>query len=314
MNKSARPSAGVVGNALKTLREHANTSFGFAALLCLPIAFAGTNSSLNPGVKARAIEQAVSLLAGVLVTYGSMVAFRRYEQGSDPGVGGLLKQTFSPALFSFVITRGLVGLALALALAIGMLPFLLAAFSSPEIFTTQKPPAATLASVGGALVLSVPVAIALFLWVFLQLGLSAPANVLEKLSPARSIARSGNITKGKKSDFFMVMVALVMVRLALSVLLAGPGAIVGGGPEPLDVNQTVENPFLKDRFLDMVSQQEPLGLAAAVIVGLSAYLGSVAILVVSATVFAQFFLALRGPLPRSEEAPPDPAGEQEPNK
>lgn len=303
MNNSSRPSAGVVGNALKTLSKHANTSFGFAAIICLPLALATTNSSLNPGFKAQAIEQVLSVLAGVLATYGSLVAFRYYEEGSDPGVRGLLRQTFSRGLFSFAITRALVGLVLALALAFGMLPFVLAALSSPEVFTQQKPPAAVVSSVGGALVLSAPVAIALLLWAYLHFGLASPANVLENLSPSRSLSRSRKLTKNKKADFFMVLVALMMVRLGLSVVLAGPGAMVGGGPDPLETDQAIGNPFYRERFLDLLVQPEPLGLPAAVIVGLSAYLGSMAILMVSGTVLAQFFVALRGPLPRPEALP-----------
>lgn len=313
MNDSPRPSAGIVGKALKTLREHANTSFGFAAIICLPLALAAINTALAPGLRARAIEQVVSLLAGVLVTYGSLVAFRLYEQGSDPGVRGLLAKTFSRALVSFSITRVLVGLVLALALLFGMLPFLIAALSSPEVFTQQKPPAAAVGAVGGALVLSAPVAIALLLWAYLQLGLAAPANVLESLSPGRSISRSRKLTKQKKADFFMVLVALTMVRLALSLVLAGPGAVVGGGPEPLEANGDMGNPFYRERFVDLLTQSEPLELPAAVIVGLSAYLGSVAVLVVSGTVLAQFFVALRGPLPRTEPAPEN-AGAQTPDQ
>jgi hypothetical protein len=202
--------------------------------------------------------------------------------------------TFARGLGSFVATRVLVGLILAAAVAVGMLPFLYAAVTAgPDVFATANPPQFALALLSSTLVLSAPVALALFVYSYLQVGLAGPANVLERLSPIKSLSRSRSVTKGRRAEFFSLLIRLVAVRFALGLLLAGPAAVVGSGPSPFE--RRPANPFSRDFLIEVLGPSRPLSVAAALVVGISTYLGAVAVTVVTATVLAQFFLEITGP-------------------
>lgn len=299
MNTPTRPGAGIIAKSLKTLKDHARTSFGFAAVICLPVGLAAGYAAFRPGIRIQVAVQLLDLAAAALVAYGIMLAVGLYEKDADPGVGGLLAKTFSSGLISFAVTRLLVGLLIAAASAIGMLAFLVAAVRSPEVFTMANPPAALLSRMSSALVLSSPLAAGLFLWAYLHLGLAGAASALESLSPIKSIARSRSVTKKRKADFFMVLAALMLVRLALSTVLAGPAAMVAGQPDPQPIERSSTNPFYLEQLKDRMVPERPLPLPAALIVGISTFLSSSGILTVSAAVLAQFFLALRAAAPEN---------------
>ncbi|MGQ0679445.1 MAG: hypothetical protein ACT4OM_07300 [Actinomycetota bacterium] len=308
MAEAARPSAGVVGRSLKAITAHPRTLVGGAAVLSLPVAATSFIAALHPSLSAVAMDQAAALLVGVLVTYAATLAVRCVEQGEDPGAGGLLRMVLSRGLVSFTAVRLLVGMILALGMALGVLPFLVALARHPEVLTSARPPEAAVVQVGGALLLSAPVAIAVLLWLYLQIGLAGAANVFDRLPPTRSLSRSRQLTRGRKAEFFAVVIAVIALRFVLSLVLGGPASVVGGGSDTFEAEQSPTNPFFLGRLVEGLSQPEALAVPAAVVVGISSYLGTVAVLLVGAVVLAHFFLALRGPLePQTpEEVPGEP--------
>jgi hypothetical protein len=302
---SQRRSPGTIGKAFGNLVEHASTSFGASAVLCVPLAFTATYSALEPGTRTVVLGLIVSFAVGVAVAYSSTLALGMYARNTDPGPGMLLKTTFTRGIVSFAATRVLVGLILAVAVAVGMLPFILALLNAgSEVFATDKPPQSTLVLLGSTLVLSAPVGIALFVYVYLQLGLAGPANVLENLSPIQSISRSRSATKGRRAEFFLVLLKLLAVRFLLALVLTGPAGVVGSGPDSFE--HAPSNPFSREFLVGMFGPSRPLGVASALVVGISTYLGAVAVTVVSATVLAQFFLEITRPEAGKSLQPAEP--------
>lgn len=283
---------GTIVKSFRVLREHASTSLGAAAVLCVPLAFTATYAALEPGPRSLLVGLMVSIAIGVAVAYSNTVAVGMYAENADPGPGALLKKTFGRGLVGFAATRVLAGLVLAVAVAVGMLPFLYALVTAgPAVFDIDDPPRAEMLLLTSTLVLSAPVGLFLLLYAYLQVGLAGPARVLENLSPIQSLTRSGSVTKGKRMEFFVVLVKLTAVRIILSMVLAGPASIVGAGPDPFE--QPPANPFSREFLLEIFSQSRPLGVAAALVVGISTYLGAVAVTAVSATVLAEFFIEIR---------------------
>lgn len=273
--------------SFRNLKKHSTTTFGTAAVLCVPLAFVGVYRALRPGWFSFWVEFLAAGLIGILVTFSATVATGMYAEDKDPGVPGLLRRTFSGGLARFFLTSILVTVVTGAAVVLTLIP-LLASVASVGIsaFTTGRVSEGAWMSLGLGMIFSLPLLVILIPWLFLKLALARPASALSATGPAASLGRSWTLTKGRLWDLFLLIVVAVGLSLVVGGVVAGPGELVSApstpnlGSEPWTL-QTLETAF---------GLRETLSPAAAVVIGVSGYLAAVLLTPLSAVLLAEFYL------------------------
>lgn len=286
------------------LREHAGTTFGAAAIQCIPLAFVSVYTAMRPGWSGIALGIVAGGLVGAWVAYAATVATANYVDGKDPGYGGLLSQSLSAGLIRYGLTSLLVTLVTGLVAVLALLPLVLSVGSlGADAVLSGRISEADAVRVGAGLLVSLPLLIVALLIVYLKLGLSATASALDGTNPAASLRRSWDVTKGHIGHFFLLTLMSLAVSLAVSLVVSGPAGLVSAAPEP----DPAADPMSVEVLADLFGPGEPLSLPAALVTGVSTYLTAVILSPFTAGLLANFFLVLRKPSPK-----PEPAGGVDP--
>jgi hypothetical protein len=306
-----------INRTFRMLKEYAVTSFGTAALICLPLAFLGVVTALLPGVASTTIQFLVASLIGVWLTYAITVGVGIFSQGEDPGVGGLVRRSLSVGLVRFGFTSLLFNLVLGLIVIVAFIPFFMSLASADldRLLRFDLADGDIFRILMGFL-LSLPIVILGLLFAYLKLGLATAASALEGTGPGASLGRSWTITRGHMWEFFVMTFITGLITVALSFFLSGPAAMVSFQPEV-----PVGSEFSADFFEEQMFGRE-LGPVEAVVTGISAYLTTVLLTPLGAAMVANFFLLVRDPAlrldslqgrmvplqqPEASPAPPDVA-------
>lgn len=296
-----RPHA-TFANTLKSLKVHASTTFGAAAVITTPVAFAALYAALRPGLASRGVQAVIGFAAGTFLAYAVTLATGLYARDEDPGPAGLLRMSVSFGLLRFTGTRILFSLLFFAALTVALIPLVAVLVLSG--LAGQATPIRTMPAgfIAGVLV-TLPLVLAAFVGIYLRFGLAQQASALENLGPLRSLSRSRKITRRRRLDFFLLLLMATAVGFVVDVVLSGPAVLVtGGSAAPISADTS----FTWQRFLSMLEGGKPVGPAAAMVVGISAFLSTTVLSTFTAALLAHFFLLLR-----SEEQPassPAPLG------
>jgi hypothetical protein len=279
-----------INRTFKMLKEYAVTSFGTAALLCLPLAFLGVVTALLPGAASTTVQFLVGSLIGVWLTYAITVGAGLFSQGEDPGVGGLIRRSLSVGLVRFGFTSLLVNLVMGLIVIVALIPFFmsLVTVDLDRLLRFDLADGDVFRIFMGFLV-SLPLVVLGLLFAYLKLGLATTASALEGTGPGASLGRSWTVTRGHMWEFFVMTFITGLITVALSVFLSGPAAMVSFGPEA-----PVGSEFSADLFEEQMFGRE-LGPVEAVVTGISAYLTAVLLTPIGAAMVANFFLLVRDP-------------------
>ncbi|HLF69871.1 MAG TPA: hypothetical protein VI541_02825, partial [Actinomycetota bacterium] len=128
-------------------------------------------------------------------------------------------------------------------------------------------------------------------------GLSGVVNVIEKTGPIRSLGRSRELLRRRGFDYFLLLLLLLAVSLVAGLVLGGPRLIVAASS-------------------DLAKPTVGLAPAAAMVVGVSAYLSTIVTVLVSWGSRTNYYLhciiedSSDRPL-ASSDADQDPGKEQE---
>jgi len=302
-------SIAAISNTFRDLKEHAPTSLFTAAILLSPLLLTSTVLGVTGNPFVRLINTLVAFLAGIWLAFAMTLGTKMYATGEDPGVGGLLDRSGTRRLFSFLGTNVLVGLLIGAVVGVVVLITAGAGFvaiGSP-LFTGQfqryeNPGLFSFAFL--ALFVGIILALLLALFLYLRYGLAGPVNALEEQSPSKSLTRSKQITQGRRLDFFVLLLLLAAMYVAIALVFNGPaiilslrssgfdGASFAGRTSPFGRTSTMFSPGI-------------LSPAGAVVAAISTYLTSVVGGVLSASVLANFYLGIRG-----EEVAAGPPPEQ----
>ena len=280
------------GNTFKDIRKHSATSFFTAAILCLPSLFASVIVSSGAPVIGVPLQILAFFPSAVWLPVAIITATRMYATGTDPGVGKLLDETASWRLFSYLGTTLLLFLILLLAFVIAFLPLIGVGASSlagahgdfAKAFTGGNGILSVL-----ALFLGIAVAIVFSVLIYLRYGLAPVVNVLERLSPTKSLSRSRELMKGRWMDLFVLFAMVVGVSIVAYIVVLGPSLVVTISSAGIPKNS---GPFFTPK----------LGPTAAVVSGLSTYLHSIILTVISTGCLANFYLGIKGDEAREERS------------
>ena len=318
------PARAAFRRTMGQLREHSGTTFGAAAIQCVPLAVVSVYTTMRPGWGGIALGILVGGLAGAWVAYGATVAAAQYLDGKDPGYGGLLSQSLSGGLIRYGLTALLVNLVTVLVAVLALLPLILSVGSlGADALLSGRISEGDAVRVGAGLLVSLPLLVVGLLLVYLKLGLAATASALDRTNPAASLRRSWEVTRGHLGDFFLLTLMSLAVSLAVSLVVSGPAGLVSAAPEP----DPAADPLSMDVLAEVFGPGEPLSLPAALVTGASTYLTAVILSPFTAALLANFFLLLRKPsrpadAPEVEPvrpgvaaaaAPDEPAGDQKPD-
>jgi hypothetical protein len=281
----------------KQLTEHAGTTFGAAAILCLPLAFIGVVAALLPGVGSFFIRLVFGGIVGVWVAYAATLAAGLYSVGEDPGAGGLLRRSLSVGLVRFGFTSLLFNFVLGLVALASLIPFLMSlATVDFNALLRLRPAEGDILRVLLGFLLSVPLLLLALLFTYLRLGLSQSASALDGTGPGASLGRSWQVTRGRMWQFFVLSLLGMLITGAVSFFVSGPAAMVGMRPAAPSGPESFTPDFFREQILGSA-----MGPAEAVITGVSAYLTAVLLTPFSAALLANFFLLARNP-PAPQEA------------
>lgn len=284
------------------LKQHAVTTLGTAALLCLPLAFVGVIVAARPGLAASVLQMVVGGLIGIWVGYAATIAVGMYVRGEDPGVGGLLRRSVSVGLVRFGFASLALTVVMAIAAFLAIIPLLmtLATVGLENLLAGRISDGAGLRLLL-AVLFTFPVLAAALLFVYLRFGLTQTAAGLDGTGPVSSLGRSWQVTKGRVWDFFLLGLISVAISIAVGIVVTGPATIVSL-PSQLQPSAELTVDSLDDLF------PAPLGPAQSVISGISTYLATVLLGPVTAALLANFFLLAKNPptaaTPRTLVLPP----------
>lgn len=282
-----------IKRTFKMLKEYAVTSFGAAALLCLPLAFLGVVTALLPGVASTTLQFLVGGLIGVWLTYAITVGVGLFSRGEDPGVGGLVRRSLSVGLVRFGFTSLLFNLVLGLIVIVAFIPFFMSLASADldRLLRFDLADGDIFRILMGFL-LSLPTVVLGLLFAYLKLGLATTASALEGTGPGASLGRSWTVTKGHMWEFFVMTFITGLITVAISAVLSGPAAMVS-----FQTDAPVGSEFSPEFFEEQMFGRE-LGPVEAVVTGISAYLTTVLLTPIGAAMIANFFLLVRDPVLR----------------
>jgi len=281
-----------MNQAFKQLRDHAGTTLGTAAALCLPIAFISLYTALRPGWGPRVFSYLAGALIGVVVGYVVTAATGMYAEENDPGVKGLFGRAASPGLFRFIATTLLFNLILAGVLGMALVPFFFSLGSiGPQRLMSLRLSEADFLRLFFGLMASLPLMVVATLFVYLKLGVAPQASVLDGTGPAASIRRSWQVTKGRAWDLFVLLSLMFAISLAISIVVSGPAGLVSAQPVP----EAGADPLSPSFYRSLFGPPEPLGPAAAMVTAISGYLSTLLLTSLTAAMLANFYLYARNP-------------------
>ncbi|MCA1839538.1 MAG: hypothetical protein ABR507_03655 [Actinomycetota bacterium] len=270
-------------NTFKDIRGHSSTSFFTAAILCLPSLFASVIISSGAPLIGYPLQFIALFASGIWLPVAIISATRMYATGTDPGVGGLLDETASWRLFSYLGTTFLIFLLFFAAIIVAFIPAIGVGVSG-AIANGGDITRAFRGGNGVLTVLTVLIGFALAatfgLIIYLRYGLAPVINVLERLGPAKSLKRSRDLMKGRWMDLFVLFVMVIAVTIVAYIVVLGPSLVVTFAS---GITRTT-GPLAAPR----------LGPVAAIVSGLSTYLYSIIITVISTGTLANFYLGIRG--------------------
>ena len=272
-----------MNQAFKQLRDHAGTTLGTAAALCLPIAFISLYTALRPGWGPRVFSYLAGALIGVVVGYVVTAATGMYAEENDPGVKGLFGLAASPGLFRFIATTLLFNLILAGVLGMALVPFFFSLGSiGPQRLMSLRLSEADFLRLFFGLMASLPLMVVATLFVYLKLGVAPQASVLDGTGPAASIRRSWQVTKGRAWDLFVLLSLMFAISLAISIVVSGPAGLVSAQPVP----EAGADPLSPSFYRSLFGPPEPLGPAAAMVTAISGYLSTLLLTSLTAAMLA----------------------------
>lgn len=275
----------------KQLKGHAGTTFGAAAILCLPLAFIGVITALIPGVGSFLLQLVFGGIIGLWVAYAATLAVGLYSEGEDPGAGGLLRRSLSVGLVRFGFTSLLFNFVLGLVALAALIPFFMSlAAIDFNALLRLRPAEGDIVRVLLGFLLSVPLLLFALLFTYLRLGLSQTASALDGTGPGASLGRSWQVTRGHMWEFFVLLFLSMLIAGAASFLVSGPAAIVSTRPPAPAGPESFTPDFFREQILG-----SGLGPVEAVITGISAYLTALLLTPFSAALLANFFLLARNP-------------------
>ncbi|CAN5879962.1 hypothetical protein BH23ACT12_BH23ACT12_09850 [soil metagenome] len=285
-----------INQTFKQLKEHTGTTFGAAAILCVPLAFIGVITALVPGVGSFLLKLVFGAIIGIWLAYATTVAVGLYSEGRDPGPGGLLRRSLTLGLVRFGFTSLLFNLVIGVVALAALIPFFMSLatvdFSSLLRF---RPAEGDIVRIFLGFLLSMPLLLIALLFTYLRLGLAQTSSALEGTGPGASLGRSWQVTRGHMWEFFVLSLLSTLIAVAISFVVSGPAAMVSNRPAPPTGPESFTPDFFREQMLG-----SGLGPAEAVITGISAYLTAVLLTPFSAALLANFFLLVRNP-----PAPPD---------
>lgn len=278
--------------AFRLLKEHAWTTFGTAAVLCLPLAFIGVITALLPGIASTALQLLAGAIIGVWLAYAITVAVGLYFVGEDPGVGGLIRRSLSVGLVRFGFTSLLFNFVLGVIAFLALIPFFMS-LASVDLgrllrFNVRDD---DIFRIFMGLLLSIPLLLIALLFAYLRLGLAPTASALDGTGPGASLGRSWTMTKGHLWEFFVLTFITSLITGALSFFVSGPATIVTFGSDA-PVGSEISPDFFEEQLFG-----RELGPVEAVVTGISAYLTAALLTPFGTTMVATFFLLVRTPNP-----------------
>lgn len=282
-----------LGNSFKDLTGHASTTFLCAAVLGLPVLLSATISSAGAPILGGLLTFFSMFFVAGWLPFAITLATKQYAIGQDPGPAGLLDLSASRRLFSYLGTQLLFSLMILGMVIVVLLPlfgFGMMGFIRGLESGASFRPGAGLGILG--LLVVVPVIIGLIVFIYLLYGLVAPVNTLEGTSPSGAFARSRELLKGRKMDFFVMFLMISVINLVISFILSGPGVIVsmtGVTPGP----RMGGGGFFLSPF-EMMAKRASLPPVAALLVGISTYLSSTVSTVLMASAMSNYYLSARG--------------------
>ncbi|MEX0789687.1 MAG: hypothetical protein WD178_02825, partial [Actinomycetota bacterium] len=223
----------------RQIKDHAATTFGAAAILCLPLAFIGVITALLPGAGSFFLQLVAGGVIAVWVAYAATVAVGLYWEGQDPGAGGLLHRSLSVGLVRFGFTSLLFNFVIGLVALVSLIPFFLSlATVDFNALLRLRPVEADIWRVVLSLLVSVPILLTALLFTYLRLGLSQTASALDQTGPGASLGRSWRVTRGHMWEFFVLSLLSVLIAGAISFFVSGPAAMVSARPAPAPGSQS----------------------------------------------------------------------------
>jgi hypothetical protein len=294
MNPSRRWHAlDAVRDTFADLKAHPATTLGSAVIFCIPVAFLSLYQALRPNFLSLVLQGTVSFVIVIWLSFAIVMVTKQFAEGSDPGIGGLLRSSTSAGLIGFVVTQLLLIAAETFAVAVAILPIAgaFASLGARANFSPDQMNAGNAAVLAGAFMLSFVLVIAFLLMIYLRYGLGPVISALEARSPTQSFTRSRDLTEGKRLDFFVLLLITLGIGMAVSLVINGPGMVVSLGavasappPEPRSLTE----------LLLLFIRQEPLVPAAALVVAVSDYLAYAVSIPISAALLANFYLGISG--------------------
>ncbi|HVF12433.1 MAG TPA: hypothetical protein VNA87_05035 [Actinomycetota bacterium] len=282
-----------LGNSFKDLTGHASTTLLCAAVLGLPVLLSATISAAGAPILGGLLTFFSMFFVAGWLPFAITLATKQYAIGQDPGPTGLLDLSANRRLFSYLGTQllfflmllGVVMLVLLPLLGFGMMGFL-RGLEGGATFTPR-----TGMGIFG-LIIFVPVMLGLIIFIYLRYGLVAPVNALEGTTPSGAFARSRALLKGRKMDFFLMFLMISVVNAVFSFILSGPGMIVSmTGATP--GSRMGGGGFILSP-LEMITKRDSLPPLAALLVGVSTYLSSIASTVLMSSAMSNYYLSARG--------------------
>lgn len=326
-------------NTFRDLRDRSTTSLVTAALLAVPVALAPLAALSSTGGEIRFFAAKTTALAIALFITGELMsslwaqfalirATREYATGNDPGVGRSLGSIGDfRRFFSFLAAKlmyeglKLAVLALVFLPAIGVLVFALQGARGNFERTLRG-------SIGVlfvlALVVGVVVYLVLLILIVLSMGLAPVVGALEEPGPLKAFRRSRQLLKGRKQDYFIL---LLLRQVTLQVI----GLVVLGPVFFSQIASFTADPTSGPSFIGPASFMIPDAMAPALVLvlALGNFLYATARAPIMAGVLTNYYLGVRGDevlasispspggsgiidAPAGEENQPDPAEQQNP--
>lgn len=301
--KQPNPGLLAINQTFKQFGEYPGTTFGTTALMCIPLAFLGMLSALNPGPATKIPEVVIGTVFSAWVGYTMTLAVGMYSQDRDPKVAALLKMSLSSGLIRYGLTSILVSVVVGLIALVTLVPFLMSIASvDATALRNLRLSEAEIFRLGSSLLFSLPLLLGVLIYTYLRWGLSPTASALENSGPVAGMRYSWQVTRGRMWHFFVLTLVTGAITLAVSIFVAGPAAMVSVRP----ASPAPDRPFSAEMLRDQLFGQ-PLGPAPAVITGISVYLSAVLLTPLSAGTLANFYLLARKPDEPAGDEPPPPA-------
>lgn len=289
-----------MGDAFRAITAYPQATLLVAAVIALPLLLGTTIGAASPQLWVSfAVPALAGLTAAIWLPVAAIRANEAISHGSEATFGSILGAATNMRIFSFMGTQIVVGLLRMLVIVIAFAPFvgtMVAALAGAQGDFERALGGPQAALLGLSLLVGLGLGLVGTLVISLRYGLSGVVNVIERTGPIRSLGRSRELLKGRGFDYFLLLLLLLAVTLVAGLVLGGPRLIVAASN-------------------DLTKAAVGLPPAAAMVIGVSAYLSTIVTVLVSWGSRTNYYLhcMVEDP-PASDQLLVAPDGDQDPGK